>query len=233
MNQSMIKRVGWLAGLLGLMVLVPAVHAQNNALVNLDVKDMALRDALDILAGEAGIEYIIKPDVDPAKKVTLTIENRPVETVLRLLLQAAGGLEYALEEGVYVIGLAGADDAPTRPTAPMAPAGPTGTRPTPPPPPRPSTGGLRTPGTTRPGGTRPGASGALDTGNVTVESKRYDRIVIRFGSAPALASIFDGGVALYHSQLDPWSSIGGGGGGGGFGGGMGGGFGGGRGGRGF
>lgn len=194
-------------------------YAQDEQTVSVNLKDASLRDAIDILHQETGLQFIIGPDVNEDQKVNMNVDNMGIERILKLLLEPRG-LTFEKVEGVYLINpkrAAGAGDAGggggggmTRPTTPTRPTRPTTapTRPT-----RPGAGGE----TVRPGGTTPAAAGGA-TGTPTVASKRYERINLQYAYAPGLAYAL-GGEALMYSQIDPWAGSVGGMGGGGFGGG--------------
>ena len=189
----------------GLMVAVTPVRADDN-LISLDIKDASLSEALKILSKEAGIQFIVSPDVDAEKKVTISVDNKPPQKILEIMLSSIGGLQYEVVEGVYVIKpKAGAAMQPAAGAPAAGPAAPP--RPTPgaPPPPRP---GAR-PTATAGGGTA-GAGGAMPgggaTGTPTEKAKRYERILVRYIPAAGLASVFERGKPLYYTDLDPWAA---------------------------
>ena len=228
------------AALLALTLWSGAALAQNQQMVTLDLRDAPLVEAIKILSQETGLQFILGPDVDPDKRVNVSVTNKPVEKALELLLQSAGGLTFEKVEGVYIIrkaggggnaGMPAGGGTTTRPGTAPAPPRPGATPPVPPRPGATSRPGA-TPGATptAPGG---GATGAA--GSPTVSSKRYEKINVKFAFAPGLARAFVKGKALYYADMDTMAQgiggTGGGiGGGGGFGGGGSGGLGGNRGG---
>ncbi|MCC7494598.1 MAG: STN domain-containing protein [Fimbriimonadaceae bacterium] len=200
--------------LVGVLLWVGTAAAQQDG-INLDLKDAPLSEAIGLLGKEAALQFIFGPDVNKDTKVTISIENKTPEQALKLLLQVAGGLSYENVDGVYII-KGGAGGAPTRPTMPTGPTTPTGpTQPARPvaPPPRPGAGA---------GATTAPAGGTETAGTPTVESKRYQKIDLKFMFAPGFASMFRKGVPLYYIDIDSFASALGGRGGGGFGGGGGG-----------
>lgn len=112
-----------MCGAIALLVGIGPARAQDQT-VTLDIRDATLADAIKILGQETGIQFILGPDVDPDTRVTMSVEDKPVERVLDLLLQVAGNLTAEKVEGVYIIRGAGAGApagggmTPTTPTRP-------------------------------------------------------------------------------------------------------------------
>lgn len=69
--------------------------------VNLDVKDISVRDAIGVLFKNTGLKYSIAPDVT-GNVVELKLKGISFVEALDALTRAAG-LTYKLEDGVYVI----------------------------------------------------------------------------------------------------------------------------------
>ena len=61
-------------------------------LVNLEVRDTPLADALETLLGDAGINYTIDPSVNDLK-VTAVLRNVNLKTALKQVLKAAGAVQ--------------------------------------------------------------------------------------------------------------------------------------------
>ncbi|MGC8667604.1 MAG: type II secretion system protein GspD [Chthonomonadales bacterium] len=109
---------GYTAGLLAsiatlalccvLMAAAPACRAQNKAagqtiLERVDFMDADLQQAVNSLVKMTGIEIGFEPGDKPYKRITLTLENRPLDFVLKRMCELAGA-SVREDNGVYIIG---------------------------------------------------------------------------------------------------------------------------------
>lgn len=72
--------------------------------ISMDFKGAALTDVLKIFSKQSGLNFIANKDIS-GKKVTLYMENIPVDEALRKILDA-NGLAYTMDEGsnVFIVG---------------------------------------------------------------------------------------------------------------------------------
>src|SRR5579862_3002069 len=102
------KRFGtgqWsLAAAVAAMAILPSIgFAQTQGRVSLDMKDVDLLTACQILAKKSGIQTIIDPNATPFGKVTLHLDNVAPEDALRFVCESAGAYYTRDENGVYLL----------------------------------------------------------------------------------------------------------------------------------
>jgi hypothetical protein len=72
-------------------------------IIDVDMKDMPLSDAIDMLFKDTGVSYTLDPAVQQLK-VTAVLKNIPLDQALKAVLKAAGAV-CRVENSVYIIGL--------------------------------------------------------------------------------------------------------------------------------
>src|SRR5262249_6817158 len=114
-----------LAGVAGARAQQPATPGGGGAetKINLDLRDVPFRTAIDALFWPAGLQFAIQPET---ANVPITVTLREVEfsTALRTILRLANAT-YRKETSIYVIGPRVQQQEQTQPTAEFAPAEPT------------------------------------------------------------------------------------------------------------
>lgn len=125
------RRIGFAACMTLMCVLggatlwAPAARAEDGGasqmVSRVDLLDADLMTAVRMLTRETSVEIIVEPSDKPYGKVTLTLENRPLDVVLKHICRAAGA-SLREEGGVYIIGPKDAVPAPPKvePEAPKA-----------------------------------------------------------------------------------------------------------------
>lgn len=98
-----------------------------------DLVDADLQAAVRMLMAQTGAEIVIEASDRPYGRVNLTLEKKPLETVLQMICRAAGA-SLRNEGGIYIIGPKGSEPAPV--AAPQKPAETTAQAPLVPAPPR-------------------------------------------------------------------------------------------------
>lgn len=103
-----------------------AARAQEQASTDLIVNrvylvDADLQAAIRMLTQQTGAEIVIESSDKPYGRVNLTLDRKPLDTVLSLICRAAGA-SLRHENGVYVVGPR--DAAPAHPQVDLAPAAP-------------------------------------------------------------------------------------------------------------
>ena len=196
---------GWVVG--GMLLLLGAVAvyaAEEQPTVSLEFKDADIRDVIETLGRETGLNFVVDPRV--RGPVTVTLRDVTVEQALKLILDAHG-YTYTVEDGVYLI------KPKERQVAPPVPQV------------TPTLQTARPPAVRRPLRTREAPE--TEPQEAPEEKMRPALIQPRNQDAPVLAMLL-GGMPLYYTMLNPYGGGGYGGFGGGYGGygGFGGGFGG-------
>ncbi|MEP0764998.1 MAG: secretin and TonB N-terminal domain-containing protein [Fimbriimonadia bacterium] len=91
------------------LLLAVAVWGQTPGSVTVEGEGVPVRQVLDSLFQQAGLQYVLDPAVQG--DVTVKVKDVPFETALRLVLRQLR-LTYSVEGGVYVIGPAPAEPPP-------------------------------------------------------------------------------------------------------------------------
>jgi type II secretory pathway component GspD/PulD (secretin) len=87
--------------------------------VNLDLQDAPIRDALTQLFHDSHVDYSIANDVGGF--VTMKVTAQPLESALRLMMRAVGDLTYDRVNGVYFVRRRAIDTQPAIAAAAPAP----------------------------------------------------------------------------------------------------------------
>ena len=98
--------------------------AGGERLISVNVKDIPIKSAIDLIFSGSGTQYVVEPNV-PNVPVTLNIQGKPMEQILRILIRSAAsqipGLTQKREGDVYIIGIRPPAPEPTNTTEEPAP----------------------------------------------------------------------------------------------------------------
>lgn len=72
--------------------------------ITLDVTDCSLRDVVKILVSQSGSDIIVADDANLDKRITASIKNKPLESILDSVVRSAGVAYHRTDDGTYIIG---------------------------------------------------------------------------------------------------------------------------------
>lgn len=72
--------------------------------ITLDVTDCSLRDVVRILVSQSGSDIIVADDANLDKRITASIKNKPLESILDSVVRSAGVSYRKTDDGTFIIG---------------------------------------------------------------------------------------------------------------------------------
>ena len=78
------------------------VHASNE--IVLQVKDVPLRDVINIMTAQSGCNIVVSDDIKLDKRISVNLSDVPLEKALDIIVTAAGVGYKKGEDGIYVVG---------------------------------------------------------------------------------------------------------------------------------
>lgn len=95
-----------------------AMAQSTDVLVDINLKDADMIAATRMLTQRTGLQFVIEPSDQPYGKITLKLEGRSADEIIRYICQAAGAYFRRDEKGVFII----SRTKPVETVAPTAPA---------------------------------------------------------------------------------------------------------------
>ncbi len=80
-----------------------ATTTNSQSRVRIDLVNADLRQAISLLRQQTGADFVIESSDKPYGKVTLSLDNQPLDEVLKLMCESAGA-SLKVENGIYFIG---------------------------------------------------------------------------------------------------------------------------------